>query len=167
MAIALIVGIGVPDNWAFGMLVGIPLGLLLVAQGQKFMVRRGEWLTSSYLPSRRTKDYHALATHTQNGDVQAPVAKIVNIATTISACILIIGFFWLLLPAIFSRNMAGYKVSMRGVFAGMIAAAGALIYPFAGSSKNVSKMRILSIAGVVIALLCALAWHYHNTVRVL
>jgi hypothetical protein len=161
MAVVLTLGIGAPGNWALGMLVGILLGLLLIAQGRKFMERRQEWLTSTYLPSRRTKDYHDLAMRTQNGDVPARVAMIINAATIISACVVIIAFLWLLLPAIFSRNMAGYEVSMRGAFAGMIAASGALIY-LAGSATDVSQMRGRRIAGGVIAILCYLAWHYHN-----
>lgn len=161
MAIVLTVGIAAPGNWALGMLVGIPLGLLLVAEAQKFVGRRQEWLTSAYLPSRRNKDYNALATRTQNGDVPARVAKIISIAWAISACVMIIAFLWLLLPAIFNRNMAGYEVSMRGAFAGMIAAAGALMYRAAGSGTDVFNFRMRSIAGGVIALLCYLAWRHH------
>jgi len=162
MVIVVIVGIGAPGNWALGMLVGIPLGLLLVAQGRRFMERRQEWLTSAYLPSRRNKDYHDLATRSQNGDVPARVDRIINTATVISACILIIVFLWFLLPAIFSRNIAGWEVTMRGASAGMIAAVGALMYRFSGSTTEESKIRMRSIAGGAIALLCFLAWYYHN-----
>jgi hypothetical protein len=162
MVTVVIVGIGAPGNWALGMLVGIPLGLLLIAQGRKYMERHQEWLTSTYLPSRRKKNYYDLATRSQNGAVPARVDRIINAANLVSAFILIIAFLWLLLPAIFSRNMAGWEVTMRGTSAGMFAAISAPTYWLSGSASDESKLRMRRIGGGVIAILCYLAWHYHN-----
>jgi hypothetical protein len=162
MVIVVIVSIGAPGNWALGMLVGIALGLLLVAQGRRYMARHQEWFTSTYLPSRRKKDYHDLAMRIQNGDVPERVERIINAANLVSAFILIIAFLWLLLPAIFSRNMAGWEVTMRGTSAGMFAAISAPTYWLSGSASDESKLRMRRIAGGAIALLCFLAWHYHS-----